>query len=254
MESLLTISEIDKFGNKLKKLDALPCLEEIDHQLLNEFRNSFFEIQNLISEALKSLSIEFTPRAGKTTKSIIKKLKRTNYKLTQIQDIVGCRIIVDSITEQEQLIQKIIDTLNQDRCKLVDRRINPIHGYRAVHIIYNNNNQSYEIQLRTQLQDSWAKISEAFSDKIDEDIKYGKGNLEIIKILNKLSQIIEQDEIKEYNTILGRSLSITFFIKSLEHLIENYYKDPKNSEIDTLFLNALNKIVLNYSNQELGEM
>ena len=46
-------------------------------------------------------------------------------------------------------------------CKTpIDRRKNPTYGYRAVHVIVYWDGIPVEIQIRTELQDTWAQIVE----------------------------------------------------------------------------------------------
>src|SRR6266704_1936073 len=67
-------------------------------------------------------------------------------RLTQIQDIAGCRIVTPDI---------------------IDRRDTPSHGYRAVHVIVRHSGKLVEIQVRTALQHLWAELSEKLADLID---------------------------------------------------------------------------------------
>lgn len=57
----------------------------------------------------------------------------------------------------------------------MDRREDPSHGYRAVHVIAEISGKPVEIQVRTSLQHLWAELSEKLSDHRDPAIKYGGG-------------------------------------------------------------------------------
>ncbi len=72
----------------------------------------------------------------------------------------------------------------------MDRRTNPSHGYRAVHIIVATHGVSVEIQVRTALQDLWAQLSERLADVVDSSIKYGGGTLEDRRWLALISENI----------------------------------------------------------------
>jgi hypothetical protein len=55
----------------------------------------------------------------------------------------------------------------------VDRRADPRFGYRAVHLIVRIDELLVEIQIRTEMQDSWAQIVERLGDRWGRDIRYG---------------------------------------------------------------------------------
>jgi ppGpp synthetase/RelA/SpoT-type nucleotidyltranferase len=127
-------------------------------------------------------------RRAKTTNSIIEKLRRETIRLSQIQDIAGCRLIVKDILEENRVVERLKATLA--KAVVVDRRKHPSYGYRAVHIIATARNRPIEIQVRTELQHLWAQLSEKLSDSRDPTIKYGGGDPRIRGRLSKLSEII----------------------------------------------------------------
>jgi hypothetical protein len=60
------------------------------------------------------------------------------------------------------------------RCRLIDRRADPRYGYRAVHLIVRIDQMPLEIQIRTQMQDTWANIVERLADRWGRGIRYGQ--------------------------------------------------------------------------------
>jgi hypothetical protein len=58
--------------------------------------------------------------------------------------------------------------------QVIDRRTNPSHGYRAVHLIVQKDRIPVEIQVRTDLQDTWAQIVERLADRWGRGIRYGE--------------------------------------------------------------------------------
>lgn len=81
----------------------------------------------------------------------------------------------------------------------MDRRTNPSHGYRAVHVITSVSGKLIEIQVRTLLQHLWAELSEKFSDVYDQDIKYGGGEEGIRRELAVASKNLARLEEVEKN-------------------------------------------------------
>ena len=58
--------------------------------------------------------------------------------------------------------------------KIVDRRAEPMHGYRAVHVIVFPEDAPIEIQVRTEWQHEWAEFFEKLADRIGRGIRYGE--------------------------------------------------------------------------------
>lgn len=170
-------TQIDKLGDRLKLADRLT---EVDLRLLSEYRLSFAEChETVIAKLRDGLGLEPTGRPSKTTPSIVDKLRRESIRLSQIQDIAGCRLIVRDIAEQEHIVVRVASLF--DDVRIVDRRDKPSHGYRAVHIVVKCDSKLIEIQVRTELQQVWAQLCEKFADEYGQPIKYGQGDPTVIK-------------------------------------------------------------------------
>jgi ppGpp synthetase/RelA/SpoT-type nucleotidyltranferase len=112
-----------------------------------------------------------------------------------MQDIAGCRVVVDDIPKQSDAIEalgKIFESM-----VIIDRRKKPSHGYRAVHVVVKLRGQPIEIQVRTALQHMWAELSEKLSDVVDPAIKYGGGRDPFRTILANTSSLVERVEAEE---------------------------------------------------------
>jgi hypothetical protein len=94
-------------------------------------------------------------------------------KLSRMQDITGCRILVGDIAEQNRAA-KILQMDFPDAITM-DRRTKPSHGYRAIHLVVRVQGRHLEIQIRTYLQHRWADLSQKLADCVDSAIKYGGG-------------------------------------------------------------------------------
>jgi len=166
----LTKSQVDRLGDRLRN----DLHNERDLKLLDGFRRSFHAAYEITVNAIRDRTkLEPTGRPAKSTTAIIEKLKRESIRLSQVQDIAGCRIVVGTIIDQNQIVSSLANLFpNSD---IVDRRLHPSHGYRGVHIIVDVEGQSIEIQVRSMLQHLWAEMSEKLSDVIDPSIKYGGG-------------------------------------------------------------------------------
>jgi len=154
--------------------------------MLDEYRRSYATAyETVVSKIRSELDLGPTGRPAKSTSAIVDKLRRESIRLTQIQDIAGCRLTVADIKEQERVIALLTGLFSG--CHIIDRRKQPSHGYRAVHVVVNWEGKLVEIQVRTSLQHLWAEVSEKMSDLVDASIKYGGGNVSTRQHLEQLS-------------------------------------------------------------------
>lgn len=165
----LTTAQVDRLGERLKAGQ----LTDEDRELLLEFRASFLPAyQEVVTKIRDGLSLDPTGRPEKTPESIVAKLRRGDIKhLADMQDIAGCRIVVDNRRDQDQLVH-ILQSLFAG-ARIVDRRKRPSFGYRAVHLIARAQGRQVEVQVRTSLQDRWANLVEDMSDLEGVDFKHG---------------------------------------------------------------------------------
>lgn len=169
MEKGFSISQLNKLGERLRKGQP----SDDDLRALDTFRLSFASACEQVFHELSKLGLKPVSRPAKSTASIIAKLNRERSRLSKMQDIAGCRVEVENITEQDRIVTDIIAKF-PDAVEY-DRRLKPSHGYRAVHVVVDIDGFLVEIQVRTSLQHGWASTVEKLADKIDLDIKYGGG-------------------------------------------------------------------------------
>jgi ppGpp synthetase/RelA/SpoT-type nucleotidyltranferase len=162
-------TQIDRLGDRLK---AGPHTES-DLRLLDDYRRSFGEVYDTVVQTIRQRGESPTGRLAKSTHSIVEKLRRESIRLTQMQDIAGCRVVVTGVMEQERVVASLRAAF--PGASVIDRRDNPSYGYRAVHIIAEISGKPIEIQVRSSLQHLWAELSEKSSDVLDPTIKYGGG-------------------------------------------------------------------------------
>jgi putative GTP pyrophosphokinase len=146
----------------------------------------------IVGRIRNTLELEPTGRPAKSTPSIIEKLQRESIRLSQIQDIAGCRVVVANVIVQDLVVQALSGLFPDAR--VVDRRLNPSHGYRAVHVVVGADGRDIEVQVRTSLQHLWAEYSEKLSDLRDPALKYGGGDEEIQSMLQETSFLVSEIE------------------------------------------------------------
>ena len=188
MAKEISKSQIDRLGERLKLGKT-----EDDLRLLEQYRHSFRAAHEIVyKEIREKLLLEPTKRRTKTTQSIVDKLLRESIRLTQIQDIAGCRIVATHIADQDEIIEQFSKLF--DEVKIIDRREKPSHGYRAIHVIVFIEKKAIEIQVRTALQQLWAELSEKFADMLGQDVKYGGGLERFKNFLIQRSLLIKDNE------------------------------------------------------------
>jgi hypothetical protein len=128
----------------------------------------------LVAQRLKRLS------------SIFAKLRRFHdMKLSQMQDIAGCRAVVNSVKEAYQLVDLYKHSEIKHKLLSIDDYIGSpkASGYRSVHLIYGYysdrkttyNGLKVEVQLRSTLQHAWATAVETVGTFIRQALKSSQG-------------------------------------------------------------------------------
>lgn len=101
MKPALSKTQIDRLGGRLRK----GLRTESDLRLLEGYRRTYGEAyRNVVLTIKNQLGLEPTGRPSKSTSSVIEKLQRETIRLTQIQDIAGCRVVVADINEQDRVV------------------------------------------------------------------------------------------------------------------------------------------------------
>jgi len=184
MRSAISKTSIDALGERLRGGN----LSDDDLRQLDSYRRTFADAYESVISAVRDLGLEPTGRPAKSTPAIVAKLRRETIRLSQMQDIAGCRLVVDDTLHQNQVVHRL--TCLFDKILVHDRRETPNNGYRAVHVIVTTNGRAVEIQVRTALQQLWAEFSEKTSDVLGPEIKYGMGDPLYLQILEICSAII----------------------------------------------------------------
>ncbi|MGH2397968.1 MAG: hypothetical protein ACRD1T_10185 [Acidimicrobiia bacterium] len=210
----LSNTQIDRLGDRLREAS----LTESDLRLLDDYRRSFGEAYETVVRTIrKGLQLEPSGRPAKSTGALIEKLRRESIRLSQVQDITGCRVVVADVAEQERVVASLRGVF--PGASVIDRRADPSHGYRAVHVIVRISGKLVEIQVRTSLQHLWAELSEKLSDLFDPNIKYGGGDDEPRRVLADTSENVAGVEKLE---------------QSIAHLKEQYVSEQVLQQVQDL--------------------
>ena len=146
---------------------------------LADLAKALISYQEALERAKSELrELGFAPSGRvKTTKTMTDKLRRTTgMELGRVQDLAGARIVVHDLAAQDAAEEKIRDfyVAQGTSCRVVDRRADPRFGYKAVHLVVRIDDLFVEVQVRTELQDTWAQIVERLADRWGRGIRYGE--------------------------------------------------------------------------------
>lgn len=154
--------------------------------------------QSIVQRVRHSGQPGITAGRAKRMTSIRKKLKRSTLKLDQIQDLAGCRAIMNDMAGVRTVIDEIRAKLPHEFVRDFPyiQQIKP-SGYRSHHMVYRFDGKGnelafddlkIEIQVRTRLQHSWATAVEAVGLFRDEDLKAEIGDPSWLRLFRLMSE------------------------------------------------------------------
>jgi len=125
----------------------------------------------------------------KRISSIRKKLRRnTSLRLSQIQDLGGCRSILSTMDEVRTVAEYFESKTPHRLLKENDYIISPKDsGYRCLHRVYICDGKKIEIQFRTRLQHSWATAVEVVGTFLQQDMKASEGDQDWLRLFKLVS-------------------------------------------------------------------
>jgi ppGpp synthetase/RelA/SpoT-type nucleotidyltranferase len=126
--------------------------------------------------------------------TILDKLRREpTMSLANMQDIGGCRAVLDSVAAVYAVSRN--PTLRRRQTWIKDYIESPAEsGYRGVHIIVVYDGRRIEVQLRTPAQHDWAVTVERLGGRLDVDLKSGRGPQEVLILLQLISEAMALEE------------------------------------------------------------
>jgi len=197
-----------------------------------EHNSSLDSVIKEIDLILKKLKIDnaIIAKRLKRSISIEKKLKRfPKMSLDRMQDIAGCRVIVQNQKELRRVQKLFKDKFNLRHNYIKHPKDD---GYRSIHYTIKQDGYFVEIQLRTKIQHAWATaleivdIFEKKSLKTKEDVedKSSKEWAEFFKICSNVFAELEFRNKIDYNEL--KSLFSYYNKLKIEKKFSAYFKFP----------------------------
>lgn len=200
-------SEINKAGSIIA--DPTSSKEDRDNALiiLNNWRATHaYPLQVICSNLRLRNPNAIVVQRLKRLESITGKIERfPDMSLYRMQDLVGCRVIVDTIDQ----VYEAVNRYKNSRIRHILKREydyiqNPKDsGYRSYHMVYQfhsdkketyNKNMLIEIQFRTKLQHIWATAVEMMGIYTKSNLKSSQGDTDILRFFTLVSSVIAIQE------------------------------------------------------------
>jgi len=194
--------EINKAGSIIA--DSSSSKEDRDNALiiLNNWRAAHaYPLQVICSNLRLRNPDAIVVQRLKRLESITGKIERfPDMSLYRMQDLGGCRVIVDTIDQVYEAVEKY----KKSRIRHILKREydyiqNPKEsGYRSYHMVYQfqsdkketyNKNMLIEIQFRTKFQHIWATAVEMMGIYTKSQLKASKGDKDVLRFFTLVSSL-----------------------------------------------------------------
>ena len=201
-----TVDCWNEVGDRLR--DAEPPNKD-DLGAYDEYRQTFSGPLDSVLEMVLELSLDtqVIDEVGarlKTAGSVVAKLRAQQIGLTEITDIGGVRVVFPSLVDIEQMHDRI--PAGQIARVKDYRESSTKRGYRALHLILRGDDERMiELQIRSQIHNIWANLSERLHQGTGHDIKHASGPDDLLQMLEALSEFgRDVDELRAEAVKFGR--------------------------------------------------
>ncbi len=211
-------SKLDFAGNLLISETSLEKEKEKALEILDNWRAIHRYPMHIFKKRLKRVSEKMDKEALsvqrlKRLPSILKKLQRKylgkdpTMKLSQMQDVAGCRVVLSNVTLARELYKEgyVKGDIKHKKVNEKDYITYPKEdGYRSIHLIYryksdkegkkDYNGLLVEVQIRSKLQHLWATAIETVDFFTRQAIKSNEGQkdwMDFFRLVSSAFAIIE---------------------------------------------------------------
>lgn len=200
-------SRVDKAGSRLRDQAIDPVifdtaaeeLRESDISVVTAYRRSYSEPLLKVRMGLGSFKTtigcadaSITQRTKRYSRIVAKLVRFPSQRLSQMQDIGGVRVVLDSSVATDAMVEQIHRNWREQIRRHDDYVADPQpSGYRGHHIVVNRDGRLIEIQIRSENQHTWAEGVESTGRTIGEELKWGDGPSEILDYYTLLGGVVD---------------------------------------------------------------
>jgi ppGpp synthetase/RelA/SpoT-type nucleotidyltranferase len=185
--------QVDRAGDVLRAWMATGLLagpaEQEASAVLSSYRTEFKDPLKKVVMGLRSAvgtegaQIVVSERLKRQPRIVGKLTRFPRMELTRMQDIGGCRAILDDVATVNA-VRRRIERQKSEIVKIDDYNVAPrSSGYRALHIVVRREGALVEIQLRTLSQQRWAMLVEDLDAAHRLNLKDEQGPAEVLDYL-----------------------------------------------------------------------
>ena len=193
---------IKKAGSILVHSDISSEEYAAELPVLQNWRSSHAFPMQVMLDFLRKNALRIDKKANavqrlKRTDSIKAKLeKEKGMSLARMEDIAGCRVVLSDV----RFVNRLYEMLSRSRTKNILHRERDYlsqpkgSGYRGIHLIYRYNGRkeafrgmATELQLRSQIQHSWATSVEVFGTFTKQALKASIGTEDWLRAFKVIS-------------------------------------------------------------------
>lgn len=143
-----------------------------------------------------------TSQAGLVTQrlkrfdSIVSKLVRAQTRLGEMEDIAGCRAVLNTLDQVREVHRQLAKAPRLEIVAVKDYVASPhAGGYRALHLWCKRDGFKIEIQLRSTRQQVWAEAVERWDLVTGYDLKHESGSEQALVYFRELANCYHQLDI-----------------------------------------------------------
>lgn len=206
-------SAVSRASKLVGKGEGTPAELAEARAILSNFRSAHAFPLNAVTVTVRQKALRVNSNAVvaqrlKRLPTILDKLIRIpTMSVTTMHDLGGCRVVFETVDEVDELVN-VLRELPRARNRVTRvydyLRDNPgpkRSGYRGIHLVYEYgaSKSEYrglriELQVRTQLQHAWATAVETMDLFSGSELKYGKGESEVIRFFVLVSSLMAGEE------------------------------------------------------------
>ena len=244
-------SEINRAGIIISNPDISKEERNAALKILNNWRSSHAYPLQIISSNLRLRNPNaIVVQRLKRLESITGKIERfPNMNLYRMQDLGGCRVIVNTIDD----VYIALNRYKNSRIRHILKRENDYiqnpkeSGYRSYHMVYQfqsdtketyNKNMLIEIQFRTKLQHIWATAVEMMGVYTRSQLKASLGDKDILRFFALVSSVFAKME--NMQTVPNTTDDYNFLISEIKNIDNRLNVVSRLSALSTA-INYVNK-------------